>query len=112
MFEIGVEPSPGAVPSGHGREPGAGRDLGALMAVGMAPRRTGVLGRWDGCTSLFLTHMHLDHSALARCVHPEVPLYYPEAMEPLRDACARAGYLAWRSPPGTPVPDRATVAVG
>jgi ribonuclease J len=56
--------------------------------------------------------MHLDHSALAYCVHPDTPLYYPEAMEPLRAACSRAGYLAWRQPPGTPVPDRGTVQVG
>lgn len=112
MFEIGVEHSPGAMPFSLGLQPKAGRELRDLMAVSMAPRRTGVLGRWDRRTSLFVTHMHLDHSALARCVHPEVPLFYPEAMEPLRDACARAGYLAWRTPPGTPMSDRATVGVG
>jgi len=112
MFEIGVEHSPGAMPFSLGLRPRAGRELRDLMAVGMAPRRTGVLGRWDGRTHLFVTHMHLDHSALVGWVHPEVPFYYPEAMDPLRDACVRSGYLAWRTPPGTRVPDRATVPVG
>jgi ribonuclease J len=78
----------------------------------MAPRGTGVLGGWDRRTSLFLSHMHLDHVALAECVHPDVPLYYPQGMEPLREACARAGYLPWRQPPGVQVPDRGRVRVG
>jgi len=112
LFEIGIEHAPGAMPFSLGLRPREGRELLDLQTVGMAPRRTGVLGRWDGRTSLFLTHLHLDHAALARCVHRDVPLYYPEAMEPLREACASAGYLPWREPPGTPVPDRGRVRVG
>ena len=112
LFEIGVEHAPGGTPFSLGLRPRPESELRDMMAVGMAPRRTGVLGAWDGRTSLFITHMHLDHCALARCVHSDVPLYYPQAMEPLRDACARAGYLAWRTPPGTAVADRARVPVG
>lgn len=112
LFEIGVEHAPGATPFSLGLRPRPAHELRDLMAVGMAPRRSGVLGVWDGRTSLFVSHMHLDHVALARCVHPDVPLYYPEAMEPLRDACARSGYVTWRSPPGTPVSDRGRVPVG
>lgn len=112
MFEMGVEHAPGAMPFSLGLQPRPGRELPDLQAVGMAPRGTGVLGTWDRRTSLFLSHMHLDHVALARCVHPDVPLYYPQRMEPLREACARAGYLDWRDPPGTAVPDRGRVRVG
>ena len=112
LFEIGLEHAPGAMPFSLGLQPRPGRELRDLMAVGMAPRRTGVLGTWDGRTNLFITHMHLDHSALVQYVHPGVPLYYPEAMEPLREACARAGYLPWRTPAGTAVPDRSRVLVG
>jgi ribonuclease J len=112
MFEMGIEHAPGAMPFSLGLRPRPGRELPDLQAVGMAPRGTGVLGTWDRRTSLFVSHMHLDHVALARCVHPDVPLYYPQRMEPLRDACARAGYLDWRDPPGTPVPDRGRVRVG
>ena len=112
LFEVGLEHAPGAMPFSLGLRPRPKRELLDLMAVGMAPRRTGVLGVWDGRTSLFVTHMHLDHVALARCVHPDVPLYYPEGMEPLRDACARAGYLAWRTPRGTPIADRRCVRAG
>ncbi len=112
IFEMGVEHAPGAAPFSLGLRPREEQLLADLTAVGMAPRGTGVLGAWDGRTSLFVTHMHLDHSALVPCVHPDVPLYYPEAMEPLREACARAGYLPWRQPPGTPVADRQCVAAG
>jgi ribonuclease J len=56
--------------------------------------------------------MHLDHVALVNSVHPDVPLYYPQRMEPLRAACVRAGYLDWRQPPGIQVPDRGRVQVG
>jgi ribonuclease J len=112
MFEMGIEHAPGAMPFSLGLEPRPGRELPDLQAVGMAPRGTGVLGAWDRRTSLFLSHMHLDHVALAQCVHPEVPMYYPQRMEPLRQACVRAGYLTWREPPGTQVPDRGRVRVG
>ena len=112
MFEMGVEHAPGAMPFSLGLQPRPGRELTDLQAVGMAPRGTGVLGTWDRRTSLFLSHMHLDHVALAQCVHPEVPLYYPQTMEPLREACAQAGYLSWRQPAGIQVPDRGRVRVG
>jgi ribonuclease J len=112
MFEVGVEHAPGAMPFSLGLTPRPNRELADLTAVGMAPRGTGVLGAWDGRTSLFVSHMHLDHAALAYCVDPDAPLYYPEGMEPLRAACARAGYLAWRQPPGTAIPDRGKVQLG
>jgi ribonuclease J len=112
MFEMGIEHAPGAMPFSLGLEPRPGRELPDLLAVGVAPRGTGVLGAWDRRTHLFLSHLHLDHVALVHCVHPDVPVYYPERMEPLRDACVRAGYLRWREPPGTPVPDRGRVRVG
>jgi ribonuclease J len=112
VFEMGIEHAPGAMPFSLGLTPRPGRELADLQAVGMAPRGTGVLGSWDRRTGLFLSHMHLDHVALARWVHPDVPLYYPQRMEPLREACARAGYLGWRQPPGTAVPDRTKVCVG
>src|SRR5215469_9666085 len=112
IFEMGIEHAPGAMPFSLGLRPRPGRELTDLQAVGMAPRGTGVLGTWDRRTSLFLSHMHLDHVALAQCVHPEVPLYYPQTMEPLREACAQAGYLSWRQPAGIQVPDRGRVRVG
>jgi ribonuclease J len=112
MFEMGIEHAPGAMPFSLGLRPRPGRELPDLQAVGMAPRGTGVLGTWDRRTSLFVSHMHLDHVALVQSVHPDVPLYYPQRMEPLREACVRAGYLDWRDPPGTQVPDRGRVRVG
>src|SRR5215472_7775413 len=112
LFEMGIEHAPGAVPFSLGLRPRAGRELADLMGVGMAPRGTGVLEGWDGRTSLFVSHLHLDHVALVRWVHPDVPLHYPAAMEPLRAACVRAGYLGWRDPPGVPVPDRGRVSLG
>jgi ribonuclease J len=112
MFEMGIEHAPGAVPFSLGLRPRPGRELPDLQAVGMAPRGTGVLGTWDRRTSLFVSHMHLDHVALVHAVHPDVPLYYPQRMEPLREACVRAGYLDWRASPGVQVPDRGRVRVG
>jgi ribonuclease J len=112
MFEMGIEHAPGAMPFSLGLRPRPGHELPDLQAVGMAPRGTGVLGTWDRRTSLFLSHLHLDHAALAHAVHPDVPLYYPQRMEPLREACVRAGYLQWRDPPGSQVPDRGRVRVG
>src|SRR6266700_1782209 len=112
MFEMGVEHAPGAMPFSLGLQPRPGRELPDLQAVGMAPRGTGVLGTWDRRTSLFLSHMHLDHVGLVSWVHPDVPVYYPQRMEPLRVACAHAGHVPWREPPGTPVADRGKVRVG
>ena len=112
MFEMGIEHAPGVMPFSLGLRPRPGHELPDLQAVGMAPRGTGVLGTWDRRTSLFVSHMHLDHVALVQSVHPDVPLYYPQRMEPLRDACVRAGYLTWRDPPGTQVPDRGRIRVG
>jgi ribonuclease J len=112
MFEMGIEHSPGAMPFSLGLQPRPGRELPDLQAVGMAPRGTGVLGTWDRRTSLFVSHMHLDHVALVHAVHPDVPMYYPQRMEPLREACVRAGYVPWREPPGIQVADRRQVRVG
>jgi ribonuclease J len=56
--------------------------------------------------------MHLDHTALVRFLHPDVPLHYPAGMEELRAAVAAAGYLPWRRPPGTLLEDRRPVAWG
>lgn len=112
LFEMGVEHAPGAVPFSLGLHPRPGRELADLLAVGMAPRGTGVLESWDGRTSLFLSHLHLDHAALVRWVRPEVPLYYPLGMEELRRDCVAAGYLPWRDPPGTAVRDRGRVVAG
>src|SRR5215472_6926832 len=112
MFEMGIEHAPGAMPFSLGLRPRPGHELPDLQAVGMAPRGTGVLGTWDRRTSLFVSHMHLDHVALVHAVHADVPLYYPQRMEPLREACERAGYLPWREPPGVQVPDRGRVQVG
>src|SRR5215472_499811 len=112
MFEMGIEHAPGVMPFSLGLRPRPGHELPDLQAVGMAPRGTGVLGTWDRRTSLFVSHMHLDHVALVQSVHPDVPLYYPQRMEPLREACVRAGYLPWREPPGIQVADRKRVRAG
>ncbi|HEY4027166.1 MAG TPA: hypothetical protein VGO86_12115 [Candidatus Dormibacteraeota bacterium] len=112
MFEMGIEHAPGAMPFSLGLRPRPGRELLDLQAVGMAPRGTGVLGGWDRRTSLFVSHLHLDHSALVEHVHADVPIFYPERMESLRDGCTRSGYLGWRQPQGTQVADRGRVKVG
>jgi ribonuclease J len=112
LFEFGREHAPGASPFAQGIEPRPGRELADLLAVGVAPRVEGVYDGVDGRTSMFLSHLHLDHTGLVRHVHPDLPLYYPAAMEPLRAAAAASGQVPWREPAGTPLPDRGRVAVG
>jgi ribonuclease J len=112
LFDLGIEHSPGRTPFSLGLRPRPDRALEDLLAVGMAPQGSGVLGGWDGRTSLFLSHLHLDHTGLVPFVHPDVPIYYPEQMEELRAASVAAGYQTWREPPGHPVADAAQVSVG
>lgn len=112
LFDLGIEHSPGRAPFSLGLRPRPQRALEDLLAVGMAPAGTGVLGAWDGRTNLFLSHLHLDHTALVPFVHPDVPIYYPEQMEDLRAASVASGYQAWREPPGTPVADGTQITLG
>jgi ribonuclease J len=109
LFELGLEHSPGAMPFSLGLRPRPHRELADLLAAGMAPRDSGVLGRWDGVTEVFLSHLHLDHTSLVRFVPPEVPVHYPAAMEELRRDCVASGHLRWRDPPGNPVPEGGVV---
>jgi ribonuclease J len=112
LFDFGLEHAPGRAPFSMGLEPRPGRELADLLAVGSAPRLDGVYESWDGRTAGFITHMHLDHTALVRFLHPQVPLFYPAAMEDLRGAVEASGYLPWRRPAGTPLPDRRPLAWG
>lgn len=112
IFDFGREHAPGRDVFSLGLAPRAGRELEDLIAVGMAPRLDGVYHDWDGRTSVFISHLHLDHTFLVRYLDPAVPLYYPAAMEELRAACAATGFVPWRSPAGTPVTDRETVRCG
>jgi ribonuclease J len=112
LFDFGREHAPGREPFSLGLEPRPGRELADLLAVGAAPRVDGVYDEWDGRTSVFISHLHLDHTALVRFLAPPVPLYYPAGMEQLRADCVRAGYATWREPPGTPVADRGVVRCG
>jgi ribonuclease J len=109
LFDFGREHAPGRAPFSLGLEPRRGRELDDLIALGEAPRIDGVYRDWDGRTSVFISHLHLDHTGLVRFLSPAVPLYYPAEMEELRSACAGSGYLAWREPAGTPVPDRGRI---
>ena len=88
LFDFGLEHAPGRAPFSLGLEPRVGRELADLLGVGSAPRLEGVYDRWDGRTAVFISHLHLDHTALVRFLHPDVPLRYPEAMEELRAAVA------------------------
>ena len=114
LFDFGREHAPGRTPFSLGLEPRPGRELSDLLAVGAAPDLTGVYAGqpWDGRTHLFLSHLHLDHAGLIGHLGPDVPLYFPAAMEPLRAAASASGYLPWRVPVGTPVADAAVVTVG
>jgi len=112
LFDFGREHAPGRALFSLGLEPRAGRELDDLLAVGMAPRLDGVYRDWDGRTSVFISHLHLDHSFLVRYLDPAVPLYYPAAMDELRAACAGVGFVPWRAPAGVAVADRKTVRCG
>jgi ribonuclease J len=114
LFDFGLEHAPGRAPFSLGLEPRPGRELTDLLGVGSAPRLDGLYNNqvWDRRTAVFISHMHLDHTALVRFLHPDVPLHYPAAMEELRAAVAAAGYMPWRRPPGTPLADRRPLAWG
>ncbi len=114
IFDFGLEHAPGRAPFSLGLRPRPGREVSDLVAVGSAPNLAGVYAndRWDARTAVFISHMHLDHTWLVRHLHPDVPLYYPAAMEPLRAAVDASGYLRWRDPAGTPVADRGRVTWG
>jgi ribonuclease J len=112
LFDMGLAHAPGRAPFSLGLRPRAGRALEDLLAVGMAPSGSGVLGGWDGRTSVFLSHLHLDHTSLVPLLHSEVPLYFPEEMEELRAASVAAGYQDWREPVGQGVGDGGQVSVG
>ncbi|HVH63927.1 MAG TPA: MBL fold metallo-hydrolase [Candidatus Dormibacteraeota bacterium] len=112
LFDFGREHAPGRNVFSLGLEPRPGRELEDLLAVGMAPQLEGVYRSWDGRTSVFISHMHLDHTMLVRHLHPDVPLYYPAAMEELRAACVATGYAAWRTPAGIAAEDRQTIRCG
>ncbi|HKC20182.1 MAG TPA: MBL fold metallo-hydrolase [Candidatus Dormibacteraeota bacterium] len=112
IFDFGREHAPGRDPFSLGITPRGGRELDDLLAVGLAPRLEGVYHDWDGRTSVFISHLHLDHTYLVRYLHPAVPLYYPAEMEPLRRACAESGVVPWRIPAGSGVEDGTTVRCG
>ncbi|HEY8680119.1 MAG TPA: MBL fold metallo-hydrolase [Candidatus Dormibacteraeota bacterium] len=114
LFDFGREHAPGRVPFSLGLRPRPGRELADLIAVGEAQPLPGVYAGdpWDRRTHVFISHMHLDHTGLIGHLGPEVPLYYPAAMEPVREGASSSGYLPWREPVGNPVGDRETIAVG
>jgi len=114
LFDFGREHAPGRALFSFGLEPRPGREVSDLIAVGAAPVLRGVYAgdAWDGRTHVFISHMHLDHTGLIPFLGPDVPLYYPAAMEPVRAAADSSGYLAWRRPPGSMVGDGETIAVG
>jgi ribonuclease J len=114
LFDFGREHAPGRVPFSLGLRPRPGRELADLIAVGEAQPLPGVYAgdRWDGRTHVLISHLHLDHTGLIPYLGPEVPLYYPAAMEPVREGASGSGYLPWRVPVGEAVGDGATIEVG
>jgi len=114
LFDFGREHAPGRVPFSFGLRPRPGRELADLIAAGEAQPLPGVYAGdpWDGRTHVFISHMHLDHTGLIGFLGPEVPLYFPAAMEPVREGASSSGYLPWRVPVGIPVGDREKIEVG
>jgi ribonuclease J len=114
LFDFGREHAPGRDPFSLGLRPRSGRELADLIAVGVAQPIPGVYAGdpWDERTHLFISHMHLDHTGLIGHLGPDVPLYYPDAMEPVREGASSSGYLPWRAPAGTRVSDGETITVG
>jgi ribonuclease J len=114
LFDLGREHAPGRAYFSWGLEPRPGREVTDQVAMGVAPPLQGIYagGAWDGRTHVFITHMHLDHTGLVHLLGPDVPLYYPAAMEPIRAAADSSGYMPWRRPPGSMVADGDTIAVG
>jgi len=114
LFDFGREHAPGRVPFSLGLRPRPGRELADLIEVGEAPPLPGVYANdpWDGRTNVFISHMHLDHTGLVGFLGPEVPLYYPDAMEPVREGASSSGYLRWRLPAGSRVADGKTIEIG
>lgn len=114
LFDFGREHAPARAFFSFGLAPRRGRELADLIAVGVAPALSGVYAgdEWDGRTHVFISHMHLDHTSLVGMLGPDVPLFYPAAMEPVRAAASDSGYLPWRNPAGTMVADGETVTVG
>lgn len=114
LFDFGREHAPGRAYFSWGLAPRPGREVTDLVAMGVAPQLQGVYSGdlWDGRTHVFITHMHLDHTGLVHLLGPDVPLYYPAAMEPIRAAADSSGYMPWRRPPGSMVADGDTIAIG
>jgi ribonuclease J len=114
LFDFGREHAPGRAYFSYGLAPRPGREVSDLVAMGIAPPLQGIYAgdAWDGRTHVFLTHMHLDHTSLVHLLGPDVPLYYPAAMEPIRSAAETSAYMPWRRPPGSMVADGETIAVG
>ena len=113
LFDFGREHAPGRAYFSWGLQPRTGRERTDLVAMGVAPPLQGVYSgdAWDGRTNVFISHMHLDHTGLIGLLGPDVPLYYPAGMEPIRESADSSGYLTWRRPPGTMVKDGGTVSV-
>ena len=114
LFDFGREHAPGRAYFSFGLQPRRGREAADLIAVGVAPPLEGVYAgdEWDRRTHVFISHMHLDHTSLIGLLGPDVPLYYPALMEPIRSAADSSGYLTWRRPTGTMVEDGETISAG
>src|SRR6266851_1022687 len=96
LFDFGREHAPGRALFSFGLEPRPGREVADLIAVGAAPALRGVYAgdAWDGRTHVFISHMHLDHTGLIPFLGPDVPLYYPAAI----DGRGRRNHCRWPDP--------------